>query len=101
MILPRLISNFSKLMPPVDFQDIKRGSVCQSAPIYEQTPRLDPKKLQGETWDQRNVTVKVVQARRETLLTDGATKGLTLQLGVPVEGLVPLPSLDKNHQTPF
>jgi len=71
--------DLSKLMPSVNFDDVSTGSICDTAPVYEQTLWIDPDKINKlPTWQEQQRARHVVERRREAVLKDSVTKGMAM-----------------------
>lgn len=71
--------DLSKLMPGVSFDDVSMGSICDTAPVYEQTLWIDPDKINAmPNWQDRERARHVVERRREAVLKDSVTKGMAM-----------------------
>lgn len=71
-----LIPDLSKLMPNVEFEDMNFDSVCGAGQAYKETLWLDPKKVKKMSGEERLKKITQIEARRENILVDAATKGL-------------------------
>lgn len=71
--------DFSKLMPSVNFDDVGMGSICDTAPAYEQTLWLNPDEQNTyPSLEDRRVQRVRVERRRDAVLKDAVTKGLAM-----------------------
>lgn len=69
--------DFSKLMPRVDFRDVRVGSICDGAAMYGQTLFVRPEDLSGiEDWRAMAKLERAAGKRRDAVLRDAAAKGL-------------------------
>lgn len=69
--------DLSKLMPGIDLEDMDINSVCEGAPVYEQTLWVDPEKINKmPNWSDREDSRRQVERRRQAVLKDAVTKGM-------------------------
>lgn len=69
--------DLSKLMPSLDFKDIRLGSICDVAPVYRETLWLSPaRQAELPSLEARTAAREQVERRRKNVFVDSVSKAM-------------------------
>lgn len=71
-----LMPNMDRLMPGVQFDDQSLGSICSASLAYRGALWVDPQKLAGKSWTQKEAIFQEATTRRNNLGVDVASKAI-------------------------
>jgi hypothetical protein len=69
--------DFSKLMPNVNFEDLRWNSICQGSAAYKDTLFINPEDLvKLPSWEEQEKVLQTINDRRRRILEEATSNGL-------------------------
>ena len=69
--------DFSKLMPNINFEDLRWNSICQGSAAYRDTLFINPEDLTKlPSWEEQEKTLQTLNDRRRRILEEATSNGL-------------------------
>ena len=69
--------DFSRLMPKVDFEDLRWNSICQGSAAYRDTLFINPEDLvRLPSWGEQEQVLQTINDRRRRILEEATANGL-------------------------